>query len=151
MLPLFAHAETLKRHWGEIDGMRVSNGTVVGKDGKRYRGQVAVSTTGVIVEQHGVYGHWLTTPAVPEIPKNQIVRILVRHRYRLTVDEQNDLWWYICADWRGIFYPKLSNLFPLAIVAHAGFTAGGMVYTPVAAIAALCRPPASDTIEILDN
>jgi hypothetical protein len=151
MFPLLAHAGTLKRHWGEIDGMRVSNGTVVGKDGKRYRGRLAVSPTGVIVEQHGVYGHWLTTPALPEIPKNGIARILVRHRYRLTADEQSDLWWYICADWKAIFYPKLSNLFPIAILAHAGFTAWGIVYTPVAGIGALSRPPASDTIEILDD
>jgi hypothetical protein len=131
--------------------MRVANGTVVGKDGKLYRGQLAVSATGVIVDQHGVYGHWLTTPALPEIPKSRIAHILVRHRYRLTADEQNDLWWYIWADWKAIFYPKLSNLFPIAIVAHAGFTAWGIVYTPVAGIAALFRPPASDTIEILDD
>jgi hypothetical protein len=67
------------------------------------------------------------------------------------MDEQDDLWWYVAADWRAIFYPELSNLFPIAIVAHAGFTGGAVLYTPVAIISALCRPPATDTIEILPD
>jgi len=42
-------------------------------------------------------------------------------------------------------------LFPIATVAQAVFTAGAAFYTPVAAVAAICHPPASDTIEILPD
>jgi hypothetical protein len=148
---LVAQAGTLKRHWREIDGLRIPNATVVAQDGRSYRGSLVVTTTGAIVIQHGFYGKWLTTKNSPEIPKARIARILVRHRYRLTFDEQNDLWWYVFADWKAIFYPELSNLFPIAMVAHAGFTGWAVLYTPVEVIVALCRRPASDTIEILPD
>ena len=65
--------------------------------------------------------------------------------------EQDDLWWYVGADWKAIFHPELSNIFPIAIVAHTGFTGAVVVYTPIGVIAALCRPPASDTITILPD
>jgi hypothetical protein len=149
--PLVAHADTLKRRWVEIDGLRIPNATVVTQDGRRYRGSLAVTTTGAVVTHHGSYEKWLTAKNSPEIPKARITRILVRHRYRLTMDEQNDLWWYVLADWKAIFYPELSNLFPIAMVAHAGFTGWAVLYTPVEVIAALCRRPASDTIEILPD
>ena len=148
---MFAHAGTLRRHWSEIDGLRVANATVITTDGRRYRGHLVVTQTGVVVTHHGNYEKWLTTPKSPEIPRARVARIVVRHRYRLTMDEQDDLWWYVDADWRAIFYPELSNLFPIAIVAHAGFTAGAVLYTPVAVITAICHPPASDTIEILPD
>jgi hypothetical protein len=67
------------------------------------------------------------------------------------MDEQDDLWWYVAWNWRAIFYPEVSNLFPIATVAQAVFTAGAAFYTPVAAVAAICHPPASDTIEILPD
>jgi hypothetical protein len=67
----------------------------------------------------------------------------------LTTGEQDDLWWYVGAGWKAIFFPELSNLFPIARVAHAGFTGWAIVYTPVAVVGALCRSPSSDTIEIL--
>ena len=149
--PMFAHARTLRRHWGEIDGLRVANVTVITTDGRRHRGHLVVTQTGAVVAQHGNYEKWLTMPNAPEIPRARVARIIVRQRYRLTFDEQVDLWWYVVADWRAIFYPELSNLFPIAIVAHAGFTGGAILYTPVAVIAAICRPPASETIEILPD
>jgi hypothetical protein len=150
-VPTIAHAGTLKRQWAEIDGLRLSNATLVTKDGRRYRGHLVVTPTGVIVIHHGTYEKWLSTANSPEIPRALVARILVRHRYRLTTDEQEDLWWYVAADWKAIFYPELSNLFPIAIVAHAGFTAGAVLYTPVAVIAAICHPPASDSIEIMPD
>ena len=150
-VPMLAHAGTLSRHWGEMDGMRIANATVITTDGHRYRGHLVVTQTGVVVTHHGNYEKWLTTPNSPEIPRARVARILVRHRYRLTFDEQDDLWWYVDADWRAIFYPELGNLFPIEIVAHTVFTAGAALYTPVAVIAALCHPPASDTIEILPD
>lgn len=144
-------AGTLRRHWSEIDGLQVANATVITTDGSRYRGHLIVTQTGVVVTHHGNYQKWITAANSPEIPRERVVRIQIRHRYRLTTDEQDDLWWYVAADWKAIFYPELSNLFPIAIVAHAGFTGGAVLYTPVALIAALCRPPASDTIEILPD
>lgn len=149
--PMFAHAGTLRRHWSEIDGLRFANATVITTDGHRYRGHLVVTQSAVVVTHHGNYEKWLTTPNSPVIPRAQVARILVRHRYRLTMDEQDDLWWYVDADWKAIFYPEVSNLFPIAIVAQAGFTAGVAFYTPVAAVAAICHPPASDTIEILPD
>jgi hypothetical protein len=146
-----AHAGTLKRHWGEIVGLQLSNATLVTKDGHRYRGHLVVTQTGVTVVHHGTFEKWLTAKDAPEIPSAVVARLLVRKRYRLTAQEQDDLWWYVAADWKAIFYPELSNLFPIAIVAHTGFTVGAVVYTPVAVIAALCLPPASDTIEILPD
>ena len=59
------------------------------------------------------------------------------------------MWWYVIANAKSIFYPELGNLFPIAIVAHAGYTAWSIVYMPAAAIASILDPPASDTIEIL--
>jgi hypothetical protein len=150
-VPTIAHAGTLKRQWAEIDGVRLSNATLVTKDGRRYRGHLVVTQTGVVVTPHGAYEKWLSTANPPEIPKTLVARILVRHRYRLTTDEQDDLWWYVVADWKAIFYPELSNLFPIAIVAHTGFTVGAVLYTPVAVIAAICRPPSSDILEILPD
>jgi hypothetical protein len=149
--PTIAHAGTLKRHWGEIDGLRLSNATLVTKDGRRYRGHLVVTQTGVAVIHHGTYEKWLTAPSSSEIPKALVGRILVRNRYRLTKEEQDDLWWYVAGDWKAIFYPELSNLFPIAIVAHTGFTVGAILYTPVGVIAAACLPPKSDTIEILSD
>ncbi len=149
--PTIAHAGSLRRQWTEIDGLQFSNATLVTKGGRRYRGHLVVTQTGVVVIHHGTYEKWLSTVDSPEIPRALVARILVRHRYRLTIDEQDDLWWYVAADWKAIFYPELSNLFPVAIVAHAGFTGGAVLYTPVAVIAAICRPPRSDTIEILPD
>ena len=148
---IVAHAGTQKRHWGEIAGLRAANATVITTDGHRYRGHLVVTETGVVVTHHGSYEKWLTAPNSPEIERARVARIIVRHRYRLTFDEQEDLWWYIAAEWKAIFYPELGNLFPIAIVAHAGFTGGAVVYTPVAAIAGVCRPPAADTIEIMPD
>jgi len=149
--PTIAHAGSVRRHWVEIDGLRFSNATLVTKDGHRYRGHLIVTQAGVVVIHYGTYEKWLTTKSAPEIPRSFVARILVRYRYKLTVDELDDLWWYVAADWKAIFCPELSNLFPIATVAHAGFTAGALVYTPVAVIAALCHPPASDTIEVLPD
>jgi hypothetical protein len=142
-------AGTLSRHWGEIDGLRLSNATVVTRDGRRFRGHLVVTQTGVVVIHHGTYEKWLTTANSPEVPKALVARILVRHRYRMTKEEQDDLWWYVAGDWKATFYPELSNLFPIAIVAHAGFTFGAVLYTPVGMIAAAFLPPKADTIEIL--
>jgi hypothetical protein len=50
-----------------------------------------------------------------------------------------------------IFHPEVSNLFPIAIVANAVFAGGAALYTPVAVIAAICRPPSSDIIEVLPD
>jgi hypothetical protein len=150
-VPTIAHAETLKRRWAEIDGLRLSNATLVKKGGRRYRGHLVITHTGVVVIHHGTYDKWLSTANSPEIPRALVARILVRHRYRLTIDELDDLWWYLAADWKPIFYPEVSNLFPIAIVANAVFTGGAVLYTPVAAIAAICRPPGSDIIEILPD
>lgn len=150
-VPTIAHAGTLKRQWAQIEGLRLSNATLVTKSGRRYRGHLIVTQTGVVVIHHGTYEKWLSTANPPEIPRALVARILVRNRYRLTTDEQDDLWWYVAADWKAIFYPELSNLFPIAIVAQAVFTAGAALYTPVAVIVALCLPPPSDTIEILPD
>ncbi|MGA2046591.1 MAG: hypothetical protein ABSG96_02815 [Terracidiphilus sp.] len=144
-------AGTLNRHWGEIDGLRLSNATVVTRDGRQFRGHLVVTQTGVVVIHHGTYERWLATANSPEIPKALVTRILVRQRYRMTKEEQDDLWWYVAGDWKAIFYPELSNLFPIAIVAHAGFTVGAVLYTPVGLIAAACLPPKTDTIEILPD
>jgi hypothetical protein len=146
-----ARASTLKRHWGEIDGLQIPNGTIITKDGHRYRGHLVITQTGVIVTHHGTFEKWITAADSPEISRELVDRILVRRRYRLTMDEQDDLWWYVRADWKAIFHPELSNIFPIAIVAHAGFTGAIVVYTPIGVIAALCRPPAHDLIEILPD
>jgi hypothetical protein len=148
---MLAHAGTLKRHWEEIEGLRISNATIITKNGHRYRGHLVITQTGAIVTHHGTYQKWVTATDSPEIPGELVARILVRHRYRLTMDEQDDVWWYVAADWKAIFYPELSNLFPIAVLAHTGFTGGAVLYTPIGVIAALCRPPASDTIEILPD
>jgi len=149
--PTIVRGGTLRRHWGEIDGLRFSNATVVTKDGRNHRGHIVVTQTGVVITRHGTYEKWLTAADSPEIPSALVARILVRHRYRLTTGEQDDLWWYVGAGWKAIFFPELSNLFPVAIVAHAGFTGWVIVYTPVAVVGALCRSPSSDTIEILPD
>jgi hypothetical protein len=146
-----AHAGTLTRHWVQIEGLRLSNATVITKDGHRHRGHLVITPTGVVVIRHGPYQKWIASAGPPEIPRALIARILVRRRYRMTTDEADDLWWYVAADWKAILFPELSNLFPIAIVAHAGFTGWAIVYTPVALIATACRPPASDTIEILPD
>lgn len=148
---MLAHAGTVRRHWAEIDGTRYSNATVITTDGRRHRGHLLITQTGVVVTHHGTYEKWIAAQASPEIARARVARILVRRRYKLTADEEADLWWYVAADWKAIFYPELSNLFPVAIVAHAGFTAGALLYSPVAFAAALCLPPASDTIEILPD
>jgi hypothetical protein len=188
-VPTIAHAETLKRRWAEIDGLRLSNATleqnqsnsalgetieggvflrktplngsasgyinsdsaVVTKSGRRYRGHLVITQTGVVVIHHGTYDKWLSTANLPEIPRALVARILARHRYRLTTDELDDLWWYVAADWKPIFHPEVSNLFPIAIVANAVFAGGAALYTPVAVIAAICRPPSSDIIEVLPD
>lgn len=148
---VLAHASALKRHWGEIDGLRIPNGTIITKDGQRHRGHLLITQTGVIVTHHGTFERWINSADSPEISKEFVARILVRHRYRLTMAEQDDLWWYVGADWKAIFHPELSNIFPIAIVAHTGFTGAVVVYTPIGVIAAFCRPPASDTITILPD
>jgi hypothetical protein len=148
---MLAHAGTLRRHWGEIDGARFLNATVITTDGGRHRGHLVVTQTGVVVTHHGTFEKWVTAPDSPEIPKARVARILVRHRYRLTTEEEADLWWYVAADWKAIFHPEVSNLFPIAVVAHAVFTAGAVLYSPVALAAALCLHPATDTIEILPD
>jgi hypothetical protein len=146
-----AHAETLKRRWAEIDGLRLSNATPVTKGGRRYRGHLVITQTGVVVIHHGTYDKWLSTANLPEIPRALVARILARHRYRLTTDELDDLWWYVASDWKPIFHPEVSNLFPIAIVANAVFAGGAALYTPVAVIAAIRRPPSSDIIEVLPD
>jgi hypothetical protein len=150
-IALIFPAMAQKRHWEEMSGMRFSNAVVVTKNGQRYRGDLVVTATGALVTHHGIYEKWIAKKAAPEIPKAIVARILVRRRYRLTADELTDLWWYIFVDWKAIFYPELSNLFPIAIVAHAGFTVWGVFYTPVASLAALCCHPATDTIAILPD
>jgi hypothetical protein len=150
-LPTLAHGATFTRYWSEIDGLRVSNATVITKNGERHRGHLVVTTIGATIIQHGTYEKWLSATHAPEIPKAMVARIEVRHRYRLTGDEERDLWWYVAGNWKAIFHPELSNLFPIAIVAHAGFTGWAAVYSPVASVSALCFPTRSDTIEILPD
>jgi hypothetical protein len=150
-VPTIADAETLKRRWAGIDGLRLSNATLVTKDGRRDRGHLVISQTGVVVIHHGTYDKWLSTASSREIPRALVARILVRHRYRLTKDELDDLWWYVADDWKPIFYPEVSNPFPIAVVANAVFAGAAALYTPVAVIAAICRPPSSDIIEILPD
>jgi hypothetical protein len=146
---LAAPAATTQKHWSEIDNLKAENATVITKDGQRHRGRLLITPTGAIVTHHGAYEQWLTQPKSPEIPKASIAGIVVRSRYKLTADEQHDLWWYVFGDWKAIFFPQLSNLFPIAIVANAGVTGWAIVYTPFSVIATLVHPPASDTIEIL--
>jgi hypothetical protein len=145
-----AHAATFQRHWADVIGLRATCATVVTKNGHCYRGRLVVTAQAAVIARHGIYEHWVAGQPKPlEIPKDSVARIMVRHRYRLTNDELADMWWYMIANAKGIFYPELSNLFPIAIAAHAGYTAWSIVYTPAAAIASILDPPALDTIEIL--
>jgi len=147
---LLAHAATFQRPWADVIGLRATGARVVTKNGRCYRGHLVVTAQAAVITRHGIYEHWVARQPKPlEIPKDAVARITVRHRYRFTNDELGDMWWYVIANGKSIFYPELGNLFPIAIVAHAGYTAWSIVYTPAAAIASILDPPASDTIEIL--
>jgi hypothetical protein len=65
-------AGTLTRHWSEIDGLRLSNATVVTRDGRRFRGHLVVTQTGVVVIHHGTYEKWLTTANRPRFQKRSL-------------------------------------------------------------------------------
>jgi len=161
VVSMLAHAGTLKRHWGEMAGLRYSNATIVTKDGHRYRGHIVITQTGAIVTHHGAGQNEACQNGASkngvgmkdsrEIPRESIARILVRHRYSLTLDKLDDAWWSVAADWKGIFYPEVSNIFPIAMAAEAVVTAGVVMGTPVAFLVAVCLPPKSDTMEILPD
>jgi len=166
VVSMLAHAGTLKRHWGEMAGLRYSNATIVTKDGHRYRGHVVITQTGVIVTHHGTgRGEACQNGASQneasqngvgardsrEIPRGLVARILVRRRYRFTLDKLDDAWWSVGTEWKGIFYPEVSNIFPVAMAAEAVVTAGVVMGTPIVFVVAVCLPPKSDMIEILPD
>jgi hypothetical protein len=166
VVSMLAHAGTLRRHWGEMAGLRYSNATIVTKDGHRFRGHLVITQAGVIVTHHGTgkneacqngasQGGALQAGLVSrdsrEIPRGLVARIVVRHRYSFTLDKLEDGWWSVGADWKGIFYPEVSNIFPIAMAAEAVATAGVVMGTPIVFVLAVCLPPRSDTVEILPD
>jgi hypothetical protein len=149
-LCLAVQGGTVRRHWSELSGLRSENSRVVTKDGLSHRGSLVLTDTGAILVRRHKYDAWIHPPgSTPEIPKGTIVRVVVRGRYQWTLDELDDKWWFVFANWKGIFYPELSNLFPIAIVAHVGYTCWTIASTPVVIATGIIAPPSSQTFEII--